>query len=132
MKVRVISSGQVVTRDATLAEIAEAAERQTAFAESRKEVWRSRATLSRFEMGEALIASGILDHAQTKDFLGGTIPAPLAAMISFIPEEDRPVAERATIGAQYFERNSPLWSGIAAAEAGPTDAEIDALFGWDE
>lgn len=94
------------------------------------EAWRAQAALSRFEMGEALILAAILDHDQTKQFLGGVIPAPLAALIALLPEADRPIAERATIGAQSFARDSPLWNGIADAETGPTEAEIDALFGW--
>lgn len=128
--VQIVTAAGIVTRPATTEEAAEASVRETQAAASRLTDWRARASLSRFEMGEALIAATILDHDQTKQFLAGVIPTPLADLIALLPEADRPVAERATIGAQSFARNSPLWAGIAAAETGPTPAEIDALFGW--
>jgi len=93
--------------------------------------WRAQATLSRLEMALALKASGMLTHAQAMELAGGMIPAPLAAFIALLPDqESQEFAEIATIAGQPFERASPLWSAVAAADTGPSEAEIDALFGW--
>lgn len=95
------------------------------------EAWRAQATLSRMEMALALKGAAILTHAQAMELAGGNIPAPLAAFIALLPDQDsREFAEIATIAGQPFERASPLWSAVAAADTGPTEAEIDALFGW--
>lgn len=95
------------------------------------DAWRAQATLSRLEMALALKAFAILTHAEAMQLAGGTIPDPLAAFIALLPDqESREFAEIATIAGQPFERASPLWSAVAAAETGPTEAEIDALFGW--
>lgn len=95
------------------------------------EAWRAQATLSRMEMALALKAAAILTHAEAMQLAGGTIPAPLATFIELLPDQQsREFAEIATIAGQPFERASPLWSAVAAAATGPTEAEIDALFGW--
>lgn len=94
------------------------------------EYQRSLATLSRLEMALSLKAAAILTHAEAMQLAGGTIPAPLAAFIALLPDqESREFAELATIAGQPFERASPLWSAVAAADTGPSEAEIDAIFG---
>lgn len=94
------------------------------------EQWRETAKLSRMEMATALDAAGLLTEAEAMQFCGGTVPAPLDALIMLLPEEHRKAARFATAAGQPFERSSPLWDAVAAADTGPSEVEIDALFGW--
>lgn len=130
MKIRIMTLGGVTEREATVEEQAEISLRNTDLDAAQIAQWRGSKMLSRFEMGEALIAAAILTEEQTEDFLRGVIPAPLNTLIALLPEADRSLARRLTIGARDFARSDTLWLGIANAPTGPSASDIDALFGW--
>lgn len=96
----------------------------------RLEAWRAQTWIWRLEMGEALLAIGILDNAETEAFLARSVPQPIQDMIDLLPAADQPRARRAVIGANQFARGDAMWGQIAAAPSGPTETDIDALFGW--
>lgn len=128
--VQIVTAEGIVTRPASTDELAEAQVRETQAAANRLPNWRATATLSRMEMALALEASSILTEAQMLELCGGVIPAPLGAFIDLLPVESRKFARAATAAGQPFERASPIWTAVAAADTGPTESEIDALFGW--
>jgi hypothetical protein len=132
MGVRIVTAAGVITRPETPEEAADVAARAAQAAADALPKWRARATLSRMDMALALEAAGILTETQMLELCGGNIPAPLEAFILMLPEADRKFARAATAAGQPFARSSPMWSAVSAHEDGPTESQIDAIFGWSE
>lgn len=95
-------------------------------------LWRQTAVLTRIEMAYALLVAGILTQSDAEVFAAHGLPQPLATMIESLPTEAQPLARLKMFGAKEFPRKEPEWDMLAASEGWPSEADIDAIFGWVE
>ena len=74
-----------------------------------------------------LVAEGWITEAEGDDWLAGTLPAPVVALISTLPPEARFPAKARAIRPSEVLRRDPLVEMLGAAQ-GKTPAELDAFF----
>lgn len=83
--------------------------------------------ITRWRFFQQLAVQGIISQDEALAAMGGTIPAPLLALIEQLPSEQKFPAKMLVIGATEFERQHHLTIAIGAA-FGMDAAEIDAFF----
>lgn len=137
MEVMILGPGGATLRAQTLEEQVESAEREAGAAQQALDAWRAQATMTRMEIAKALKVGATIGgqpfsitHLEALAFVRGEIPAPFQQLLDLLPAESIEDAEIAAAGGQPWPRKTPLWDGLIAHPSGPTEAEIDALYGW--
>ena len=74
-----------------------------------------------------LVGAGWITEAEGNGWLAGTLPPPVLALISALPENQRFAARARALRPSVVVRSDPLVNALAAAQ-GKTAAEIDAFF----
>ena len=74
-----------------------------------------------------LVGAGWITEAEGNGWLTGTLPPPLVALISALPENQRFAARARALRPSVVVRSDPLVNALAAAQ-GKTAAEMDAFF----
>lgn len=75
----------------------------------------------------ALIGAGILTEAEGVDWITGTLPASVEAMIDTLPAEQRTIARLRAIRPSSVVPNDPLVGALAASE-GKSIEDLIAIF----
>ena len=117
------ATGELTTRPYTADEIA-AVEAEAALA---IEAARVRMTLSFAQLLIGLVAEGWITEAEGEAWLVGTLPAPVLALISTLPANERFAAKARATRPSEVLRADPLLANMAAA-AGKDAAQLDNFF----
>lgn len=84
-------------------------------------------TLSFAQLLTGLVSEGWITEAEGNDWLAGTLPAPIAALIDTLPLDQRFAAKARAIRPSEVLRNDPLVVSMGTSTH-KTDAEMDDFF----
>lgn len=91
--------------------------------------WRATRALTRLDFCLALRGAGILNDADALSAAAGEVPAAFAAVVAAMPAAQQLEARMRWSAAATIDRLNPFIAAVAAG-SGLTDAQLDALFGW--
>lgn len=92
-----------------------------------QEAARALMSLSFAQLLIGLVAEQWMTEAEGEAWLGGTLPAPVTALIDTLPLEQRFAAKARAIAPSVVLRNDPLLAALGAAQ-GKTPEQLDTFF----
>jgi len=91
--------------------------------------WRTTATISRLDFCIALKRAGVLSAQDAIAAAKGDWPPAFTDALSGLSQDVREEVQIEWAAVQEIQRNHPMIT-LLGVVAGMTDAQVDALFGW--